>query len=67
MDRLTVFIAAVGLAVIASAIASIPVFLLWNACLVGAVVGVNEITWLQGWGITLLCKSLFHGIVEAKK
>jgi len=38
---------------------SIPVWLLWNGCLVGAVAGVSEITWLQAWGILILSGFLF--------
>jgi hypothetical protein len=38
---------------------SLPVWLLWNYCLVGAVAGVSQITWLQAWGITVLCAFLF--------
>lgn len=37
-----------------------PVFMLWNGCLVSAITGVNEITWLQGWGISILCGLLFN-------
>ena len=36
-----------------------PVMLLWNGCLVGAINGVNEITWLQAWGISVLSAFLF--------
>ena len=36
-----------------------PVYILWNGCLVGAVNGANEVTWLQAWGITVLCGFLF--------
>ena len=36
-----------------------PVYMLWNGCLVGAVAGVTTITWLQAWGITVLCSFLF--------
>ena len=36
-----------------------PVMMLWNGCLVGAVSGVNEIGWLQAWGISALCGILF--------
>jgi hypothetical protein len=36
-----------------------PVYMLWNGCLVGAVTGVVEVTWLQAWGITVLCGFLF--------
>jgi hypothetical protein len=38
---------------------SLPVYLLWNGCLVGAVAGVSEVTWLQAWGLTVLCGFLF--------
>ena len=36
-----------------------PVMALWNGCLVGAVDGVHQITWLQAWGISILCSFLF--------
>ena len=36
-----------------------PVYMLWNGCLVGAVTGVNEVSWLQAWGLTVLCGFLF--------
>lgn len=38
---------------------SLPVMLLWNYCLVGAVAGVAEIGWMQAWGILVLCGFLF--------
>jgi hypothetical protein len=38
---------------------SLPVYLLWNGCLVGAVTGVSEVSWLQAWGLTVLCGFLF--------
>ena len=47
---------AIALAVLVAGIGllfSLPVWLLWNGCLVGAVVGVNPITWLQAFGITV--------------
>jgi hypothetical protein len=37
-----------------------PVYMLWNGCLVDAVTGVREVTWLQAWGITVLCSFLFN-------
>lgn len=37
-----------------------PVFMLWNGCLVDAITGFKEITWLQGWGISVLCGLLFN-------
>jgi hypothetical protein len=36
-----------------------PVYMLWNGCLVGAVAGVAEVTWLQAWGLTVLFGFLF--------
>jgi len=45
---------------------SYPVMLLWNGCLVGAIVGVNSITWLQAWGILVLSGFLFKSHVSTK-
>lgn len=52
---------ALGLALILflSFVLSWPVYMLWNLCLVGAVSGVNEVTWLQAWGIAALMGMLF--------
>lgn len=36
-----------------------PVYMLWNGCLVDAVEGVKQVTWLQAWGINFLCGMLF--------
>jgi hypothetical protein len=41
-----------------------PVFMLWNGCLVGAIAGVNEVSWLQAWGLTVLCGFLFTSNVS---
>ncbi len=41
------------------------VMLLWNGCLVPAV-GVNEISWLQAWGIAILCSILFKSTSVGK-
>lgn len=40
---------------------SLPIWLLWNSCLVPAIEGVREITWLQAWGLNILCTGLFKG------
>jgi hypothetical protein len=40
-------------------IMSLPVWLLWNYCLVGAVDGIHEITWFTAWGIFVLSNFLF--------
>ena len=41
-----------------------PVYMLWNGCLVGAVAGVSEVSWLQAWGLTILCGFLFKSNVS---
>lgn len=43
-----------GILVFVSFVFSVFVWLLWNGCLVGAVDGVREITWLQSWGMMIL-------------
>ena len=41
--------------------------MLWNGCLVGAVAGVSKITWLQAWGISILCSFLFKPTITNTK
>ncbi len=43
-----------------------PVMMLWNGCLVGAVAGVANVTWLQAWGISILCGMLFKSSITTK-
>jgi len=38
---------------------SLPVMWLWNGCLVPAVDGIKELSWLQSWGMLVLCGLLF--------
>ena len=44
-----------------------PVYMLWNECLVGAVNGIKEVTWLQAWGINILFGILFKPSISVKK
>jgi hypothetical protein len=63
MKQITTIVGAImfGIAglLLLSFLLSLPVYLLWNGCLVGAVAGVSEVTWLQAWGLTVLCGFLF--------
>jgi len=59
MDKLIVVIIGIATLVFLSFVLSWPVMALWNGCLVDAVSGVKEITWLQGWGISILSGLLF--------
>jgi hypothetical protein len=44
-----------------------PVFMLWNGCLVDAINGVKEVTWLQAWGLNILFGLLFSKSVSKSK
>lgn len=44
-----------------------PVFMLWNGCFVGAINGVNEVTWLQAWGLNILFGIMFSKSTTSKK
>jgi len=59
----TVVTAILGLLLL-SFLLSWPVYMLWNGCLVGAVTGVNEVTWLQAWGLSILTGFLFKSTVS---
>jgi hypothetical protein len=56
----------IGVVVFFGLLFSWPVMMLWNSCLVDAVNGVNEITWLQAWGIMVLCGLLFKSSLSKK-
>lgn len=45
--------------VVVSLILALPVMVMWNYCLMPAVTGLNEIGWLQSWGILVLFGLLF--------
>ena len=44
-----------------------PVYMLWNGCLVGAITGINQVTWLQAWGISFLSSMLFKSDYKSSK
>jgi hypothetical protein len=61
IESFSIVCATILISVIAGVILSYPVMLLWNDSLVPAVPGVKEISWLQAWGILILCNLLFKG------
>lgn len=52
--------------VVISFLLSWPLYMLWNGCLVGAIRGVNEVTWLQAWGLNVLFGLMFKTTVNTK-
>jgi hypothetical protein len=71
MKELSVAIGAIVLGIAGvlaiSFLLSWPVYMLWNGCLIGAVAGVSQVTWLQAWGLTVLCGFLFKSNVSNSK
>jgi len=68
MEKITIVVGTIigGIAglLLLSFLLSWPVYMLWNGCLVDAIVGVSEVTWLQAWGLTVLCGFLFKTSVH---
>ena len=44
-----------------------PVMWLWNNALVGAIIGVNKVSWIQAWGISVLCGIMVKSNVSTTK
>ena len=66
-EALITIIGGIVFLVFLSFLLSWPVYMLWNGCLVGAVNGVNEVTWLQAWGINFLFGIMFRSSMSSKK
>ena len=71
MEKVVIAIGAIVLGIasllLLSFLLSWPVYMLWNGCLVGAIAGVSEVSWLQAWGLTVLCGFLFKSNVSTSK
>lgn len=67
MNVLLTVVGGIVLILLISFLLSWPVFMLWNGCLVGAVAGVAEVTWMQAWGLTVLCGFLFKSTSSSSK
>jgi hypothetical protein len=64
---ITGFIALIATALFLSFVLAWPVMALWNGCFVGAIDGVQEIGWLQAWGLQFLFNILFKTSVTKAK
>ena len=56
----------IALIVFISFLLALPVMLLWDA-VIPAIFQLPEITWLQAWGLSLLCGLLFKSHITHKK
>jgi hypothetical protein len=61
MEKLELFIAALGMLALVALLLAWPTQLLWNYCLIGAVDGIHPIGFWQAMGINFLCSGLFKG------
>ncbi|CAB4241795.1 hypothetical protein UFOVP71_333 [uncultured Caudovirales phage] len=64
MKILLALIGIVVLVIFLGLLFSLPVMWLWNGCLVDAVQGVKEVTWLQAWGLNVLFGILFKTTIN---
>ena len=64
MEKIFAVIAGIVTLLFLSFLLSWPVYMLWNGCLVGAVAGVAQITWLQAWGLMILSGFMFKSTVS---
>jgi len=67
MKYISAFIGLLLVLVLISLLLAWPVMMLWNGCLVGAIDGVQEIGWLQAWGLQFLFGILFKTTISNKK
>ena len=67
MELFNKIVGMITLIVLLGLFLSLPIWLLWNSCLVPAVDGVHEIGWLQAWGLNILCTGLFKSKLESTK
>ena len=58
IDAIVALVIGLALIVFLSFLLSLPVMLLWDA-VIPSIFGLKEITWLQAWGLNLLCGLLF--------
>jgi type III secretory pathway component EscS len=63
---LTAMVVGIATLLFISFLLSWPVMMLWNGCLVGAVAFVQEVTWLQAWGLQFLFGLLFNSTITKK-
>jgi hypothetical protein len=66
MEKLGVFLAAIGMVVVVAILLAWPTQWLWNNTLIGAVNGFNPIGFWQALGINILCGILFRNNNSSK-
>ncbi len=67
MQVIALVVLAFALSMAVATVVALPVMWLWNAALVGAISGVNEIGFFQALGITLLASILMNVNVKVSQ
>lgn len=66
MQFITAIFGFIAIFIVASAFLSLLVMLLWD-WLMPAIFGLKEITWVQAWGLMVLCSFLFKSYTPNKE
>lgn len=66
IQALVLFVVGIALIVFLSFLLALPVMLLWDA-VIPSIFKLPEITWLQAWGLNLLCGLLFKSNIKNGK
>lgn len=67
MEKLGIFLAAIGMLVLVAVFMAWPVMYLWNECLITAVDGTHPIGFFQALGLNVLFSILFKANVNNSK
>ena len=67
MDNVFAIVGSLAGSLFLSFLLSWPVYMLWNGCLVDAVEGAKQVTWLQAWGLNILFGIIFNAGSSHKK
>jgi len=60
MELLVRFLSQLFVGIVMGAIVSLPAWLLWNSCLVPAIPAIQEVGWIQAWGIMIMGQLMFQ-------
>ena len=61
------FVVVIAVIIFVGLLLALPLAILWNGCVVPAINGVQEITWLQAWGIMIVSNILFKSTSYRKE
>lgn len=66
-DRISLFLIFLTAVFFIGLLVSYPLMLLWNYCLVPAIPAIQEVGWLQMWGLMVLFQIILRPSVSVEK